>query len=336
MVSKSTYSTFDDLASIYLGDFKKVVQYWDAPTTIISDGPYGIGGFPGDPETPAGLGEWYEPHIKIWSKKSSPVTTLWFWNTELGWATVHPFLEANDWEFVNCHIWNKGKAHIAGNANTKTLRKLPVVTEVCVQYVKKAKFEVDGNQLSMQDWLRYEWQRTGLPLTKTNEACGVKNAATRKYFTKCHLWYFPPADAFEKLSDYANTYGDPSGKPYFSVNGKTPLSKSQWEHMRAKFKCPFGVTNVWDYPPLNGKERLKNGFKALHLNQKPLKLMRLIIEMSSEEGDVIWEPFGGLCSGSVAAYKVGRKSFAAEINEDIYKQAVKRIAHNAMQPTLNF
>lgn len=335
MISKKSYSTYDNLSSIHFGDFKDVYQSWDAPTTIISDGPYGIGGYPGDPETPVGLGEWYEPYIKIWAEKSSPVTTLWFWNTELGWANVHPYLEANDWEFVNCHIWNKGKAHVAGNANTKTLRKLPVVTEVCAQYVKKAKFNVKGKELTMQEWLRYEWLRTGLPLSKTNEACGVKNAATRKYFTKCHLWYFPPVDAFEKLSNYANTYGDSSGKPYFSVNGKTPISKTQWELMRAKFKCPFGVTNVWNNPPLNGKERLKNGSKALHLNQKPLKLMNLILEMSSEKGDVIWEPFGGLCSGSVAAYNLNRKSFAAEINEDVFNQAVKRIKYNAMQPTLN-
>ena len=45
------------------------------------------------------------------------------------------------WEYRCCHIWDKGIAHIAGNANTKTLRKFPVVTEVCVQYVKKTFFE---------------------------------------------------------------------------------------------------------------------------------------------------------------------------------------------------
>lgn len=335
MISKNSFSTFNKLSNIFLGNFMDVYHSWETPTVIISDGPYGIGGFPGDPETPIGMEKWYEPHIKIWSEKSSPTTTLWFWNTELGWANVHPFLIKNDWEFVNCHIWNKGKAHVAGNANTKTLRKFPVVTEVCVQYVKKVKFKVDNRDLSMQEWLRYEWLRTGLPLSKTNEACGVKNAATRKYFTKCHLWYFPPVDAFEKLSDYANKHGKEEGKPYFSINGNTPLSRRDWELMRAKFKCPFGITNVWDNPPLNGKERLKNGTKALHLNQKPLKLMNLIIEASSDKGDVVWEPFGGLCSASISAYNLKRKSFASELNEEVYYHAVKRLEINSMQPTLN-
>lgn len=329
------YTTHNNRASIFNEDFLNVSEQWDEPTVIISDGPYGIGGFPGDPKTPENLGEIYEPFIKDWSSKSSPKTTLWFWNTELGWANVHPYLIQNGWEFVNCHIWNKGLAHIAGNSNTKTLRKIPVVTEICVQYVKKAFFEVDGSELTMQEWLRYEWKRTGLPFSKTNTACGVKNAATRKYFTNCHLWYFPPPDAFEKIVEYANKHGKPSGRPYFSIDGINPMTKKEWSNMRAKFNCPFGITNVWEAPPLNGKERLKNGNKALHLNQKPLKFMDLSVRASSNENDVIWEPFGGLCSASVASYNLNRKSFAAEINKDVYKLAVKRLSIVEMQSKLD-
>lgn len=335
MISSEKYSTFDKLSHIYLGDFAKVHEEWETPTIIMSDGPYGIGGYEGDPKSSKNLGKVYEPFIKIWSEKATPATTLWFWNTELGWANVHPVIEENGWEFVNCHVWNKGKAHVAGNANTKTLRKLPVVTEVCVQYVKKAEFKTDEGMKSMQEWLRHEWQRTGFPLSKTNEVCGVKNAATRKYFTKCDLWYYPPVEAFEKLCNYANEFGKIEGKPYFSVNGKTPLSPREWGLMRAKFKCPFGYTNVWNNPPLNGKERLKNGNKALHLNQKPLKLMKLIIEMSSDKGDVIWEPFGGLCSAVISAQDLHRKGYASEIRNEVYAQAVSRFKIKEMQPTLN-
>jgi DNA modification methylase len=328
------YKTGNGIIKIYNGDFLEAVKTWETPTVIISDGPYGIGGFPGDPQTPENLGKIYEPYVTEWSRRATPNTTLWFWNTELGWANVHPVLISNGWEFVNCHIWNKGIGHIAGNANTKTLRKFPVVTEVCVQYVKKASFEVNGLKLSMQEWLRHEWKRSGLPLSKTNEACGVINAATRKYFTDCHLWYFPPAEAFEKISEYANSHGDAQGRPYFSINGSTPITKFEWENMRAKFKCSFGITNVWDSPPLNGKERLKDGNKAVHLNQKPLKFMQMIINASSDESDVIWEPFGGLCSASIAAYKLNRKCYASEISAEVYKLATKRLEVLDMQPTL--
>jgi hypothetical protein len=38
---------------------------------------------------------------------------------------------------------------MAGNANSETLRRLPVVTEVCAQYVQRAEFEIEGRHVSM-------------------------------------------------------------------------------------------------------------------------------------------------------------------------------------------
>lgn len=310
-------------ATLYCGDVAALYSQWETPTVIISDGAYGLGLFKGDPYSETSLSDWYAPHLRAWSERATPQTTLWFWNSELGWATLHPLLVQHGWKYVNCHIWDKGISHAAGNSNTRTLRKFPVVTEVCVQYVKEAK--IDG--LSLQEWLRREWERTGLPLSVTNQVCGVKNAATRKYFTKDHLWYFPPPETFIKLVEYANQHGDAAGRPYFSLDGQQPVSAAEWARMRAKFYCKPGVTNVWRQPPLNGTERIKTGGKSTHLNQKPLEQMKLIIEASSEPGDLVWEPFGGLCTAAVAAYQLGRKCVSAEIQRHFYELAVRRLFH---------
>lgn len=104
-----------------------------------------------------------------------PCTTLLFWNSEIGGAVVHPLLEKYGWRYVNSNIWNKGKGHIAGNVNTQKIRRFPVVTEVCVQYVR----EVRVNELTLKAWLLREWKRSGLPLRRANDACGVVDAATR-------------------------------------------------------------------------------------------------------------------------------------------------------------
>lgn len=196
------------VASIWNCDALECYSKWPSPTAIIVDGPYGVGGFPGDPKTVDTLPQWYAAHIAAWSAAAKPNTTLWFWGTELGWATVHPILLVNGWDYQEANVWDKGIGHIAGNINSKTIRKTPVVTEVCVRYTKKVLLPLhDGTAVPIKEWLRAEWKRTGLPLSKTNEACGVKNAATRKYFTADGLWYFPPADAMEKLSLYANQHG---------------------------------------------------------------------------------------------------------------------------------
>jgi site-specific DNA-methyltransferase (adenine-specific) len=221
---------------------------------------------------------------------------------------------------------------VAGNTNTQTLRKFPIVTEVCVHYVRELQFRMTAEErsLSAKQWLRAEWRRTGLPFAKANEACGVKNAATRKYLTGDHLWYFPPSEVFQRLVDFANTHGDPSGRPYFSVDRRTSLTASQWEQFRAKFHCEAGVTNVWHVPAVRGKERIKVQGNAVHPNQKPLSLMRRLVTSCSDPGDVVWEPFGGLCTASLAAAEAGRKAFAAEIRQPIYEQALQRIRQVAL------
>jgi hypothetical protein len=301
---------------------------WPLPTLIISDGAYGLGLFPGDPSTPDKLAQWYEPHVAAWVSFALPETTLWFWCTEIGWANVHPILEKHGWRYRSLHVWDKGIAHIAGNVNSKTIRRFPVVTEVCVQYEREVLLRTgDGKLLPMQEWLRYEWQRARLPLSKTNEACGVKNAATRKYFTQDHLWYFPPPDMMEKLVIYANENGEENGKPYFSLDGKIPLASQEWVKMRAKWHHEHGITNVWSEAANRGEERIKDNttYKCAHANQKPLKLIERVIKASSDIGDVVWEPFGGLCSTAVASLRTERTCYSSEISLEYYELARKRL-----------
>jgi hypothetical protein len=320
----------DEFISVQHGDSLDLYHNWEKPTVIVSDGGYGVLGFEGDTSDHLGLPEWYELHIAAWSKHATPSTTLWFWNSEIGWAAVHPILEKYGWRYVNANVWNKGKGHIAGNVNTAKIRRFPVVSEMCVQYV----FEARINGLELKRWLLQEWKRTGLPIRKSNEACGVVDVATRKYLDQGHLWYYPPTEMFVKMQEYANQHGDPAGRPYFSIDGKHPATAQEWAGMRSKFNCPHGFTNVWERNALRGSERFKiNGDsgKAIHLNQKPLDLMTMIIRASSDKGDIVWEPFGGLFTGCLAARNSSRRAFGAEIDRTYFHYAVKRLIQESRQ-----
>lgn len=319
----------DGLSSIYLGNSLDHYDSWETPTCIVSDGAYGVLGFEGDTSDHTGMPEWYEPHVAAWSARATPQTALWFWNSEIGWAAVHPVLEKHGWRYVNANIWDKGMAHIAGNVNTAKIRRFPVVSEVCVQYVKEARIEGD----LLKHWLLKEWKRTGMPVRESNAACGVADAATRKYLDQGHLWYWMPVEMFEKMVAYANERGRPEGRPYFSLDGVKPMTGEEWAMTRTTFNCPHGVTNVWQRQPLKGPERIKtNGTsgKAVHLNQKPLDLMTRIIKASTTPGGVVWEPFGGLFSASVAARDLGIKSFAAEIDPTYFHYGSDRIKQEGL------
>jgi site-specific DNA-methyltransferase (adenine-specific) len=312
---------------------------------IVSDGAYGVGGFHGDPRVPDGLAEWYRPHVEAWTKQAHAATTLWFWNTEIGWAQVHPLLAEQGWQYQQTIVWDKGVAHVAGNVNGGTIRRFPVVTEVCVFYSRKLMLPTQDGVLSAQEWMRYEWQRAGIPLYKANEACGIKNAATRKYLTADWLWYFPPPEMMERLVAYANKHGKSTGRPYYSLDGIRPVTAEEWATLRYKWNHKHAITNVWQLPALHGQERLKGtGVRAAprvynpsaassaHLNQKPLEFMRRIVEACTDPGDVLWEPFGGLCSAAVAAVELGRRAYAAEHVPAFARLADQRLQAAATSP----
>lgn len=124
----------------------------------------------------------------------------------------------------------------------------------------------------------------------------------------------------------------PTAKPYFSLDGKTPIcSKMIGMVFAATWNHVHGYTNVWSRPQLGGKERLKkNGSNIafLHLNQKPIEFMEMQILAASNEGDVVWEPFGGLGSASLASVMNGRDAYYAEIIETYYNAAKLRLMYS--------
>jgi hypothetical protein len=98
--AETTPGPVPGLPELFRGDALDAYPDWPAPATIISDGAYGVRGFRGDTTGPDGLPDWYRPHIEAWSAAAGPATTLWFWNTEVGWASVHPLLTGHGWDYV--------------------------------------------------------------------------------------------------------------------------------------------------------------------------------------------------------------------------------------------
>ena len=81
-----------------------------------------------------------------------------------------------------------------------------------------------------------------------------------------------------------------------------------------------------ELPIVQGKERLRgeNG-RALHPTQKPERLLELIILASSNEGDLVLDPFFGTGTTGFVAERMNRKWIGIEMNPDYVNLAEKRI-----------
>jgi site-specific DNA-methyltransferase (adenine-specific) len=64
---------------------------------------------------------------------------------------------------------------------------------------------------------------------------------------------------------------------------------------------------------------------GLHPTQKPIKLMELLIEMTTTEGQIVCDPFCGSGTTLIAALKMKRKFIGYELNNEYYETALKRI-----------
>ncbi|HRT03224.1 MAG TPA: site-specific DNA-methyltransferase [Candidatus Diapherotrites archaeon] len=86
-----------------------------------------------------------------------------------------------------------------------------------------------------------------------------------------------------------------------------------------------GLGNVWVYtsPQYNSKTD-----KQVHPAQKPLMLMERLILLSSNEGDLILDPFIGSGTTVVACIKLKRNFIGIEKDEKYFKIAEERIKEN--------
>lgn len=86
------------------------------------------------------------------------------------------------------------------------------------------------------------------------------------------------------------------------------------------------LNNNYEIPEIVGGLTSKSEkYYGSHPTQKPVYVMKWIIERLSNKGDIILDPFMGSGSTGVACLKTGRKFIGIELDENYYSVAVNRI-----------
>jgi site-specific DNA-methyltransferase (adenine-specific) len=134
------------------------------------------------------------------------------------------------------------------------------------------------------------------------------------------------------LKRVAESYGfkQPRICQWVKTNPVPINSKKNYLSNAIEFFCVFvkdkkGVFNskydkgIYNYPICHGHERTK------HPTQKPLELMKVLIEKHSSEKDVVLDPFGGSGTTAVAALQTKRKYILIEKSTEYYNISLDRI-----------
>ena len=116
-------------------------------------------------------------------------------------------------------------------------------------------------------------------------------------------------------------------------------------NMRVVGNCEYGLLFYRDkLPKFNNDGRMIfNCFDwvkdtqtvKIHPTQKPVALLRRLIEIFTDKGDVVIDPVAGSGSTLLAAAQLGRKAYGFEIKKDFYNDAQTKLLSNIQVSIFN-
>lgn len=205
-----------------------------------------------------------------------------------------PYLDDMELELRQQIILDKGMRAVSGRA-TKNYKMFPNVTESIL-------FIIKDNKRFIKPFLKSRQQDLGLKAKEINEALGVKSNGGGMwsiYTGKNVCEQFPTEELWNKLSKI--------------LQFDLPYKK-----LAQTFNPQMGYTDVWTDIDFYKEKRY-------HPTQKPVKLIERLIAASSNEGDIVLDPFSGCGSTQLSCIDLKRNYIAIELDKLYYETALKRI-----------
>lgn len=162
----------------------------------------------------------------------------------------------------------------------------------------------------------------------------ILDASVRKMRRGRHLYVFGPARLLEPVEHIASPceliwdkqlpgLSDPA-VPWAPEH--EPISFGVVEISRAnRAKGAGAVAARLRQGSVLQAARPHSGGSRRHPNEKPVPLLRRLIEASSHHGDLVFDPFMGVGSTLVAALAEGRRAIGIEIDQQYFDIACERV-----------
>ena len=124
---------------------------------------------------------------------------------------------------------------------------------------------------------------------------------------------------------------DENGEEWIWMPGGKGKSKRRLKRIADIIEEGKAVSDVWSIPVLSSSAKERTGYPT----QKPLALYERIIKASSNEGDIVLDPFAGCATTCVAAERLERQWIGIDINEPA-EQVVKERLQKEVNANMNW
>jgi DNA modification methylase len=203
------------------------------------------------------------------------------------------------------------------------------------------KYDIHNDKMPYDEYYQWseKWIKECYRILKSNGsiyiAIGDEFAAeiniilkrTGFYFRNWIIWYYTFGQNQRKKFNRSHTHilYFTKDKENFIFNDKDIRIPSARQMIyNDKRAHPLGKVpdDVWQFPRVCGtfKERIGN-----HPCQMPENLLELIIKASSNEQNIVLDPFGGTGTTAVVAKKLNRHYITMDISPEYYNIIIKRI-----------
>jgi site-specific DNA-methyltransferase (adenine-specific) len=209
-------------------------------------------------------------------------------------ALLVPYFDKLGLELRQQIVIDKGMRAVSGRA-TKNYKMFPNVTESCLLIIKDSKPFIRKTLKERQKVLN-------LSSKEINEALGVASYGGGMwsiYAGNNICEQVPTQELWEKLQNILK----------FDI----PYSK-----IAQTFNPQMGLTDVWRDIDFYQKKRF-------HPTQKPMKLIKRLIQASSNENDLVLDPFGGSGTTALACLTLKRQFITIELDENYYQVILERV-----------
>lgn len=108
---------------------------------------------------------------------------------------------------------------------------------------------------------------------------------------------------------------------------RDPNVKYPNQKKNGKYRCnPSGKnpSDVWEFPKITTGTKRSSKERTGHPAQFPLKIVERVIKASSNQLEIVFDPFAGSCSAGIAAAGLGRLFLGFEVRLDYCNMAVDR------------